>query len=157
MRLTQVRQVVDALGLSFHTVKELNKKIDTHLSGRPRFQCKRLTVDGEPLEFYSRDVIESIRCLYSDPRFAQHLVFAPERHYTSNECTTRIYNEMYTGDWWWKVQVRYTLINQIVITNLYTRLPLRLTNRGQQSFPLLFPLTRPSSLLSATRWPTQYT
>ena len=157
MRLTQVRQVVDALGLSFHTVKELNKKIDTHLSGHPHFQCKTLTVNGEPLEFYSRDVIESIQCLYADPRFAQHLAFAPERHYTSYECTTRIYNEMYTGDWWWKVQVRYTLINQMLITNLCTRLLLRLANQGQRSFPSSFPLTRPSSLLSVTRWRTRYT
>ncbi|KAF8489361.1 hypothetical protein F5888DRAFT_1638649 [Russula emetica] len=39
-----------------------------------------------------------------DPEFVDHLVFAPERHYTSHERTTRIYNKMYTGDWWWKVQ-----------------------------------------------------
>ena|SRR6266567_314903 len=98
MHLTQVRKVIDALGLSFHTVKELNEKIDIHLSGCPRFQCKTLTVDGEPLKFYSRDVIESIQCLYGDPQFAQHLAFAPKQHYTSHKCTTYVYNEMYTGD-----------------------------------------------------------
>jgi hypothetical protein len=32
-------------------------------------------------------------------------VFAPERHYTNEERTCRIYNEMHTGDWWWTVQV----------------------------------------------------
>jgi hypothetical protein len=67
-----------------------------------------LTINGEQLEFYSRDSIESIRSLYGDPRFAQQLAFAPERHYT--EARTRVYNEMYTGDWWWKVQVSHTLI-----------------------------------------------
>jgi hypothetical protein len=111
-------KVVDALGLSFRTVNELNEMIDTNLSGRPCFQCKTLTINGEPLEFYSRDAIECIRCLYGDPRFAQHLAFAPERHYTSYERTTRIYNEIYTGDWWWKVQVRPTLFNQKFITHL---------------------------------------
>jgi hypothetical protein len=156
MCLTQVLKVVDALGLSFHTAKELNEKIDTHLSDRPCFQCKTLTVNGEPLEFYSRDAIEAIKCLYGDPRFAQHLVFAPERHYTSHERATRIYNEMYTGDWWWKVQVSHTLINQTLISNLFTRLPLRLAVQARQLFLLSFPLTRPSSHLSVPRWPTQY-
>jgi hypothetical protein len=110
---TEVRKVIDGLGLSFHTVKDLNEKIDSNLPGRPHFQCKKLTVDGESLEFYSRDAIASIRSLYGDPQFAQQLAFAPERHYTSHERTTRIYNEMYTGDWWWKVQVSNTLINSI--------------------------------------------
>ena len=67
MCLIQVRKVVDMLGLSFHTVKELNDKIDSNLSGRPDFQCKILTINREDLEFYSRDVIESIRSLYGDP------------------------------------------------------------------------------------------
>ena len=67
LRLTQVQKVVDALGLSFHTVKELNNKIDNNISGRLRFQCKKLTVNGEDLEFYSRDMIKSIQCLYGDP------------------------------------------------------------------------------------------
>jgi hypothetical protein len=145
------------LGLSFHTVKELNEKIDQNLPGRPRFQCKKLTVNGEPLEFYSRNVIESIRSLYGDLQFAQQLAFAPERHYTSHERTTRIYNEMYTGDWWWKVQVSHTLINPMLITNLYTRQPLRPIAQGQRSFPLSSPQTRPGSPFSATIRPTPST
>ncbi|KAF8494898.1 hypothetical protein F5888DRAFT_1795019 [Russula emetica] len=55
MEMLALPGVVDALRLSFHTVKELNDKIDNHLSGRPCFQCKELTVNGKPLEFYSRD------------------------------------------------------------------------------------------------------
>jgi hypothetical protein len=115
-------KVIDALGLSFHTVNELNETIDTNLSGCLHFQCKTLTINGKPLEFYSRDAIECIRYLYGNPRFAQHLAFAPEWHYTSYECTTCIYNEIYTGDWWWKVQVRPMLFNQKFITHLQYRL-----------------------------------
>ena len=85
--------------------------IDANLPGRPPFRCKKLTVNGEPLEFYSRDVIECIRCLFGDPQFAQHLAVAPERHYTGHERTTRIYNKIHTGDWWWKVQVSDKPIN----------------------------------------------
>jgi Plavaka transposase len=99
-------KVVDKLGLSYRTVNELNNIIDNKLPGRPPFRCKELVVGGERLEFYCRDIIECIRSLYGDPQFARDLVFAPERHYTSTERTSRIYNEMHTGDWWWMVQVR---------------------------------------------------
>lgn len=56
--------------------------------------------------------MQCVRALYGDPRFADHLVFAPERHYTSQERSSRIYNEMHTGDWWWAVQVRERMYNQ---------------------------------------------
>ena len=108
------------------------------------------------MEFYSRDVIDSIRSLYGDPRFAQHMAFAPERHYTSHERTTRIYNEMYTGDWWWTVQVSYTPIDQMLISNLCTRPLLRRADQGQQSFLLSFPPTRPGLPVSVRRRPTPY-
>jgi hypothetical protein len=87
------------LGLSYRTTKQLNDIIDKEMSGCPPFQCKVLNIRDERLEFYSRDALECIRSLYGDPEFAQDLVFAPERHYTSHECTSRLYNEMYTCDW----------------------------------------------------------
>ena len=59
----------------------------------------------ETLEFYYRDAVQCVQDLYGDPNFAEHLVFAPERHYTSHERTCRIYNDLHTGDWWWAVQV----------------------------------------------------
>lgn len=105
MHLIQTRKVVGGLGLSFHTVKGLNEMIDDELPGCPPFQCKDVTFDEERLEFYYRDVMKCIRGIYGDPGFKSELVFAPERHYTSHERTCRVYNEMYIGDWWWKVQV----------------------------------------------------
>lgn len=98
-------KVVDKLGLSYRTAKQLNDIIDNKLPGRPSFRCRTFDIGNERLEFYSRDIIECIRSLFGDPQFARDLVFAPERHYTSTERTSRIYNEMYTGDWWWAVQV----------------------------------------------------
>ena len=98
-------KVVDKLGLSYHTAKELNDIIDNNLPGHPPFRCKELVIGDERLEFYCHDIIECIRSLYGDPGFVQDLVFAPEQHYTSAECTCCIYNEMHTGDWWWMVQV----------------------------------------------------
>ena len=98
-------KIVDKLGLSYRSTKELNNMIDTELPGRPHFQCKVLYVGDERLEFYCRDVLECIRTLYGDPSWAHDMAFAPERHYTSHAHTSRIYNELYTSDWWWAVQV----------------------------------------------------
>jgi len=98
-------KIVDKLGLSYRTMKQLNDIVDKKLPGRPPFRCKELIIGDERLEFYCCDTMECIQSLYSDPEFAQDLIFAPERHYTSTERVHRIYNEMHTGDWWWSVQV----------------------------------------------------
>jgi len=98
-------KLVDDLGLSYHTVNHLNKIIDKQLPGRPTFESNVLVLGNKRLEFYSRDVMECIRSLFGDPSFAQELAIVPERHYTSHERTCRVYNEMYTGEWWWSVQV----------------------------------------------------
>jgi hypothetical protein len=97
-------KIIDRLSLSYRTVKQLNDIIDS-LPGRSHFQCKDLSVGHEHLEFYYRDVLQCIRSLYGNPQFAQDLAFAPEQHYTSHERTCHLYNEMFTGDWWWAVQV----------------------------------------------------
>jgi hypothetical protein len=99
-------KITDTIGLSYNTVRQLNSIIDTKLPGRAPFRCKIVNIGGERLEFHFRDVIECIRSLYGDLQFMHDLAFAPERHYTSPERICRIYNEMYTGDWWWMVQVR---------------------------------------------------
>ena len=35
----------------------------------------------------------------------QDLVFAPEQYYADNIWTSHVINKIYTGDWWWNVQV----------------------------------------------------
>jgi len=99
-------KVIDKLGLSFSSTKELNDIIDKALPGRPSFNCHKFDIGGETLEFYSRDVLSCIWSIYGDPEFARHLLVAPEHHYTDPKRRNRVYNEMHTGDWWWAVQVR---------------------------------------------------
>ena len=97
-------KVVNKLGLSYNTAKELDHMIDT-LPGQPPFKSQNFTIGGELLTFYFRDVMQCIRALYGDPEFVHELVFVPERHYADPERTCRIYSEIHTGDWWWAVQV----------------------------------------------------
>ena len=54
---------------------------------------------------YSCNVIECIKALYGDAKFASALVFKPEHHYESANKKQHIYHELHTGDWWWEVQV----------------------------------------------------
>ena len=49
--------------------------------------------------------MECIKALYSNAEFARHMVFRPERHYTGQDKSQRVYHELHTGDWWWEVQV----------------------------------------------------
>ena len=97
--------MVDSLGLSYRNTRELNRIIDEEMPGRPRFKCEEVSIGGESFDFYFREVIPSLRALFGDPRFSKHLAFAPEHHYQDASHTTQVFSEMYTGKWWWSVQV----------------------------------------------------
>jgi hypothetical protein len=90
-------------------MRELNRIIDDDMTGPPPFQCWEFDLGHENLQFYCRDILQCIRTLYGDPEFVQDMTFAPERHYTDDTRACRIINEMYTGDWWWTLQVRYII------------------------------------------------
>ncbi|KAJ3532150.1 hypothetical protein NMY22_g7861 [Coprinellus aureogranulatus] len=99
------QQVVDKLGLSFGNSVELNKIIDSDIpSHRPAFTRESFTLGGEVFEIYKRNILECVKALFSDPEFAPYLKYAPEKHYTDDTCSTRIYHDMHTGEWWWGTQ-----------------------------------------------------
>jgi hypothetical protein len=81
------------------------------LPGRPPFESRNLVIGDETLELHFRNILACIRSIYGDPEFAQVLAVAPERHYADEEQTVRVYSEMHTGDWWWAVQVRQSILH----------------------------------------------
>jgi Plavaka transposase len=103
-----ITQLQNQLDLTYKNSRELNKIVDEKLPGRPHFICEEVTVAGQSFENYRRDIIECIRSLYGDPDFASHLIFAPERHFANPDRTIIVYHDMYTGEWWWEIQVRIT-------------------------------------------------
>ncbi|KAI9449055.1 hypothetical protein BJY52DRAFT_1127054 [Lactarius psammicola] len=137
--LLAIPEVVDRLGLSYRTTKELNDIIDKALPGRPPFQCEDLTIEGEDLQFHYREIIPCIRNLFGNPEFAGDLVYAPERHYVDAERTCRVYNEMHTGEWWWTVQMSLEARNPgatvipLIISTDKTQLTLF---RGKAAYPI---------------------
>jgi hypothetical protein len=57
------------------------------------------------VSLYKRPIIDVIRELIGNPRFRDFMRYAPERHWTTGACKTRVYSEMWTGEWWWRRQV----------------------------------------------------
>ncbi|KAM6492691.1 hypothetical protein JOM56_012415 [Amanita muscaria] len=103
--LLAIDGLVERLGLSFKSVRDINTLIDTKLPGRPTFHHQRITVSGETVSLYSRDIIECISTLYGDPKFVHHLINRPERQYKKEgDHRTRVFHDMHTGDWWWEMQ-----------------------------------------------------
>lgn len=80
--------------------------IDHTLPGRPCFERHEIMVGEEVCEVFFRDVIACIRALFGDPDFAMYLVLVPEKHYTDDRKTVRMYHDMHTGKWWWSTQVK---------------------------------------------------
>ncbi|THH04141.1 hypothetical protein EW145_g5737 [Phellinidium pouzarii] len=102
---------------SFHNSRSLYQKIDG-LPGTQGWNCQVITVagdfsnpDGSPAseeyELWSRDAFEIVRDLLGNPAFKDHMAYAPERIYCDNQGKSRRYDEVWTGDWWWNIQVYF--------------------------------------------------
>ncbi|KAI9068219.1 hypothetical protein FKP32DRAFT_1562189 [Trametes sanguinea] len=58
----------------------------------------------ERIELWSRNVVDCMRELMGNPAFRESLVYSPQRSYVDEEGEGRLYDNMWTGDWWWDVQ-----------------------------------------------------
>jgi hypothetical protein len=63
--------------------------------------------ESEELELWMRDPVACIQELIGNPAFERNLAYTPEKVYVDQEGRTRRYDEMWTGDWWWKTQVSH--------------------------------------------------
>ena len=73
-----------------------------------------LDENGEPMiednELWVRDPVDCIRELIGNPAFRDHMAYACQKVFADKEGKNRIFDEMWTGDWWWKTQVSITEI-----------------------------------------------
>ncbi|KAF8868642.1 hypothetical protein BD779DRAFT_1614940 [Infundibulicybe gibba] len=106
----------DRMNLSFHNNRSFLKRVDTLPTG-PNWECEIVTapgdqcgedgeIVGEDMELWYRDPVECIKELLSNPAFKDSISYVPERVYTSSDGDDRIYDEMWTGDWWWDTQTK---------------------------------------------------
>ncbi|KAG8768820.1 hypothetical protein FRC12_005337 [Ceratobasidium sp. 428] len=90
--------------IPWETVREFNIAVDQLPHGPDWSKVVVRTPEGELLDMYMRDPIEVIKYLISRQRFAKHMRYAPVRHWTSKKRKRRLYSEVWTGDWWWRLQ-----------------------------------------------------
>ncbi|KAG6905182.1 hypothetical protein DXG01_004385 [Tephrocybe rancida] len=112
--VTWLMKNVQNQNLSFHNNYSFLKKVDALPMG-PEWDCQIVHINGdrvgedgkvmsEDLELWMRDPVECIRELMGNPAFADLMAYVPERAYTDEGCTNRIYDKMWTGEWWWNAQ-----------------------------------------------------
>lgn len=65
----------------------------------------------EVVELWRRDPVDCIRELIGNPAFRDSMRYAPERLYKDKNGKNQVFDEMWTGDWWWKTQVSCKVCN----------------------------------------------
>jgi hypothetical protein len=109
---------------SFKDKRTFFKMIDKLPRVRGGWTCRELEVVGnitqkgldgedvlmkEGLELWMRNPIDCIEELMEDPRFKDHMQYAPEKMFTGKDMNIRAIDEMWTAEWWWATQVRVNL------------------------------------------------
>lgn len=88
------------------------KKIDTLPAG-PEWECVTFEVEGvdangdptiEEVELWRRNPVECVKELLANPAFKDKCHYEPKRVFTDKSKANRVYNEMWTGEWWWELQ-----------------------------------------------------
>lgn len=59
----------------------------------------------EKVKLWMRNPVDCVQMLIGNPAYDGHIAYAPERVYADKEGTERIYNEMWTADWHYEIQV----------------------------------------------------
>ncbi|KAG9122401.1 hypothetical protein FRC07_001227, partial [Ceratobasidium sp. 392] len=114
-KLLKLPIIVSRARLSFGSNYTLNNLIDALPLAGPKWNVKAVKVtgdklgpDGEPVteivELWHRDILGVIRELLENHTYGRDLVFAPCEKWNDAEHTERVYDEMWTGDWWKRLQ-----------------------------------------------------
>ncbi|KZT33343.1 hypothetical protein SISSUDRAFT_969630, partial [Sistotremastrum suecicum HHB10207 ss-3] len=102
----------------WQTNRAFLKQIDKLPTG-PDWECERIDVpmdepevepeEGTPaapevVELWKRNPVDCIRELMGNPLFRRCMRYRPEQRYRDAAQQNRVYDEMWSGDWWWDLQ-----------------------------------------------------
>ncbi|KAG1834650.1 hypothetical protein F4604DRAFT_1944865 [Suillus subluteus] len=107
-RLMAIPGVAEKLGLSYQNIRGLHKIVDA-VPPRATWKKRELWFKNDPEDkhiVHHRDPLEAIKTLLGNPAHAEHVVYRPKKIFSDASKSKRIYNEMWTGDWWNTVQDR---------------------------------------------------
>ncbi|TDL13314.1 hypothetical protein BD410DRAFT_701578, partial [Rickenella mellea] len=96
----------EMLGLSFHNIRDLHSRIDK-LPKRAIWNECTVSLKDDPMQEHLiqyRNPVHAIQSLWGNPAHTEQLVYRPEKMWSNSSKDSQLYNEMWTGDWWWKMQ-----------------------------------------------------
>ncbi|KAG1819370.1 hypothetical protein EV424DRAFT_1323500, partial [Suillus variegatus] len=107
--------ITSHMNTSFTSKYSLLKAIDK-LPCATKWKLKKISMVGnrtandwqqetEDLELWLCDPVDCIRELMSNPDFDRCVLYAPEKAFAAKEGKTHVFDDMWTGDWWWEMQV----------------------------------------------------
>ncbi|KAG8705437.1 hypothetical protein FRC08_001673 [Ceratobasidium sp. 394] len=67
-----------------------------------------VSVPGNPNQqsyLFTRNIVEVICDIMAESSFCGDMEYTPKRVWQDETCTTRIYGNSWSGDWWWRMQV----------------------------------------------------
>ncbi|KAJ6486356.1 hypothetical protein DFH09DRAFT_1457204 [Mycena vulgaris] len=123
--------------VSYHNNYAYLQRVDALPTG-PGWKCEMVTAAGnqldedgemmkEDLELWKRDPVECIKELMGNPAFHDYMAYMPEKIYgneTGSE-SSRIFDEMWTANWWWETQKKLppgVVISPVILSSDKTQL-----------------------------------
>lgn len=95
--------------LSFATAQTLRARIALLPDAGAQWKATHITPKhGKPkalVTLFHRDPVEIIADLLGRPWLSSVMEYAPKRAWENEDRESRKYNEMSTGNWWWRIQV----------------------------------------------------
>ncbi|KIY61666.1 hypothetical protein CYLTODRAFT_495138 [Cylindrobasidium torrendii FP15055 ss-10] len=150
-RLLQIDGVKEKLGLSFKNTAGVHRTLEDVPRRAGKWHIKHLTFpdrEDDPFILRHRDILEAVKALWGDPKFAGRIVYRPSKVFTDRGKKHRIVNEMWTAEWWWQVQdllpEGHTLASLIISTD---KTQLTQFSGSRQAYPVYLTLGNiPSAL-----------
>ncbi|KIY69492.1 hypothetical protein CYLTODRAFT_452584 [Cylindrobasidium torrendii FP15055 ss-10] len=148
-RLLEIDGLRERLGLSYRNTAGLHESVDAIPRRAGQWYDKHISFPDRPNEIFilrHRDIIECIRSLWGDPELSKHIVYKPCKLFQKStepgtEHGSRLYNEMWTGQWWWFVQdklpIGHTLAPVIIATD---KTQLTVFRGNKQAYPVYLTL-----------------
>lgn len=105
------------MGLSFHNKRSFLQKIDNLPTfNSTALECEEIELIGDVqneagvpqkihVELWKRNPVEVVREIIGNPALKGHMSYTPVKIFTDESQQEQIFNEMNTGNWWWKTQV----------------------------------------------------
>ena len=108
-------QISQRANPSYRNKKEFINRVDS-LPSVVEWELEEFTLvgdlndeDGKPrtetLELWYRNPVDCIRELIGNPLFKNLMRYAPEQVFKDSHATSEVRSEMWTGEWWWEIQV----------------------------------------------------